>query len=215
MAAFVFFVLNRAKIKGLENLPQEHSNVLLMSNHLSYAFDSLFIAISGYFPGALFKGFYSPYHPTAHEHYFKNKLVTFMGAHLRCIPVKRKWKNSFNENEKSERFDIEGFNLSANALREGMVIHFPEGTRSKDGKIGEGRPGAGRLPYETRATVIPVKISGLEKILPKGAWFPRGGNLLTVTYGKPLYLDDLYALPKSTETSKLIVERVMNAIKGL
>jgi 1-acyl-sn-glycerol-3-phosphate acyltransferase len=211
----VFFVMNRVIVKGRENLPKQHKNVVLMSNHLSYAFDSLFIAIVGYFPGAILDGFYSPYHPTAYEHYSKNKLITFMGSHLRCIPVKRKWKNSFNEDEKTERFDIEGFNLCANALREGMIVHFPEGTRSKDGQIGEGRPGAGRLPYETKATVIPVRISGLEKILPKGAKFPKWGNKLTISYGKPVFLDDLYALPKSRETSGLIVERVMKAIKEL
>ncbi len=207
VASILFFVLNKAVIKGKENIPKSSRNVILASNHTSYAFDSFFIGIVACLPRGFFKGFALPYHPTSYSHYHTNKLIAFICAHLRCIPVKRKWKNEGGIGEKPGVFDEEGVKLIKKALNQGMVIYFPEGTRSKDG-IGEGKPGAGMLPYETRATVIPVKIENINKL-------PAFGLKLKVTYGKPIYLEDLYNLPQSKETSKIIVDRIMDEIKKL
>lgn len=215
LASIIFFVLNKTTIIGKENIPKRTKNILFASNHTSYGFDSFFIGIMACVPRAFFRGFYLPYHPTAYEHYYANKLLTFLCAEMRCIPVKRKWKREGGLTEKAGEFDNEGMDKSIEALREGLVIYFPEGTRSKDGTIGEGKPGAGMLPYETRATVIPVRIENVDKLWKKGAKFITMGLNLKVTYGKPIYMDDLYDLPKSKETSKMIVDRIMDEIKSL
>lgn len=208
LACIIFFILNKTTVKGRENIPKQTSNILFASNHTSYAFDSYFIGIIACVPRAFFKGFYLPYHPTSYQHYYANKIVAFLCAHLRCIPVKRKWKNEGGLGNEEGKFDEDGVNLTIEALKRGLVIYFPEGTRTKDGSIGEGKAGAGMLPYETRATVVPVRIENVDKL-------PNIGLNLKVTYGKPVYLDDLYDLPKSKETSKMIVDRIMTDIKNL
>ncbi|RYX98625.1 1-acyl-sn-glycerol-3-phosphate acyltransferase [bacterium] len=208
LACLIFFILNRTTIKGRNNIPKQTKNVLFASNHTSYAFDSYFIGIIACVPRAFFKGFSLPYHPTSYQHYYANKFMTFVCSHMRCIPVKRKWKNEGGLGEQAGKFDEEGVNLTLEALKQGTVIYFPEGTRTKDGSIGEGKAGSGMLPYETRATVVPVRIENVNKL-------PAIGLKLKVTYGKPIYLDDLYDLPKSKETSKLIADRIMDEIRSL
>lgn len=207
LACIIFFLLNKTTVKGKENIPKNTRNLLVAANHTSYGFDSYFIGIIAFVPRAFFKGFTLPYHPTSYKHYHANKFLSTVLPYLRCIPVKRKWKNEGGLSD-SGTFDEEGVNLTKESLKLGPVIYFPEGTRSKDGTIGEGKPGAGMLPYETRATVIPVRIENVDKL-------PAIGLHLKVTYGKPIYLDDLYDLPKSKETSKMIVDRIMDEIKKL
>jgi 1-acyl-sn-glycerol-3-phosphate acyltransferase len=214
LALIIFFVLNKTTVIGKKNIPKKTKNILFASNHISYGFDSFFIGIMACVPHAFFKDFYLPYHPTAYEQYYSNKVLTFFMKHLRCIPVKRKWKNEGGLYQQGE-FDREGINKSIEALKTGLVIYFPEGTRSKDGSIGEGKPGAGMLPHETRAEVVPVRVENLDRLWPKGAKFLKMGQHLKITYGKPVYLDDLYDLPSSKETSKLITERIMAEIKKL
>ena len=71
------------------------------------------------------------------------------------------------------------------------------------------------LPYDSKATVIPVRIENVDKLLTKKSKFFKMGLKLKVTYGKPIFLDDLYNMKKSKETSKLIVGRIMDEIKKL
>ena len=46
---------------------------------------------------------------------------------------------------------------------------FPEGTRSKDGHLNEGKPGIGVIVAETQCSVIPAYISGTYQVLPMGS----------------------------------------------
>ncbi|HEY0163639.1 MAG TPA: lysophospholipid acyltransferase family protein [Edaphobacter sp.] len=60
---------------------------------------------------------------------------------------------------------------ASEALREGLhMLVFPEGTRSKDGRLSAFKKGPFFLAMETGATVIPVAISGTEKMMQKGSW---------------------------------------------
>jgi len=52
---------------------------------------------------------------------------------------------------------------------------FPEGTRSREGSVGPGQPGAGLLILATRPRVIPVAIEGMQEVLPIGRYVPQLG----------------------------------------
>ena len=54
------------------------------------------------------------------------------------------------------------------------VIVFPEGTRSRDGQIGDFRRGAARLAAAAGAPLVPAGISGTRALLPPAA--PAGGR---------------------------------------
>ena len=64
--------------------------------------------------------------------------------------------------------DIAAIKDSLNVLKRGGVFFiFPEGTRSRDGKLGNPEPGVGLIAFHSRASIVPVAISGTYKIFSK------------------------------------------------
>jgi long-chain acyl-CoA synthetase len=65
------------------------------------------------------------------------------------------------------------------------ILIFPEGTRSKEGKLGHFRPGIGLLAQESRAPIVPIGLVGLYELTAGGnrRWF-RSGKL-EVRIGQP------------------------------
>jgi len=63
--------------------------------------------------------------------------------------------------------------------------NFPEGTRSKDGKLGPAEPGALTFAYKTGATVIPMAVLGSNLSARKSFW-PK----IKVVFGEPLSFKD-------------------------
>lgn len=56
------------------------------------------------------------------------------------------------------------------ALRDGLnILVFPEGTRSKDGRLSNFKKGPFFLAMETQAPVVPIAISGTERMMRKGS----------------------------------------------
>ena len=76
-------------------------------------------------------------------------------------------------------------------LKDNIVIVFPEGTRTRSGKVGKGKPGVGKLVYEARPIVVPVYMSGTAEILGVGMRVPAVFRTVKVYIGKPLNLDGL------------------------
>lgn len=54
-----------------------------------------------------------------------------------------------------------------------VVIMFPEGTRSPDGRLQRAEPGAALLALRSGATVLPAVVVGSHRALPRGRWWPR------------------------------------------
>src|SRR2546430_16779712 len=71
-------------------------------------------------------------------------------------------------------------------LPHGVMTLFPEGTRSRDGAVGPGRPGPGLLILATRPRVIPVAIDGMRAVLPIGRYLPRIFQRVAVSFGSPV-----------------------------
>jgi long-chain acyl-CoA synthetase len=65
------------------------------------------------------------------------------------------------------------------------ILIFPEGGHSRDGILQPFQLGLGIMVKELGIPVVPIKISGTDKVLPPGARFPKRGRV-TVTFGKPL-----------------------------
>lgn len=66
------------------------------------------------------------------------------------------------------------------------IMLYPEGTRSLDGKIKPFRPGVGIIAVESGATVIPVALLGMRRVLPKGAPLPRRASV-ELRIGPPMH----------------------------
>ncbi|MGQ0571841.1 MAG: lysophospholipid acyltransferase family protein [Armatimonadota bacterium] len=54
-----------------------------------------------------------------------------------------------------------------------VLVMFPEGTRSSDGRLRAAEPGAALLALRSGATVLPMAVIGSHLAMPKGARFPR------------------------------------------
>lgn len=61
---------------------------------------------------------------------------------------------------------------------------FPEGTRSRDGRLGKFRRGGFFLALESGAPIVPVTIVGTRELMPKKQWFARRGTVRVVFHDR-------------------------------
>ena len=195
---FLFRVLNRTTVIGRKNVGDE-PNTLLLSNHQSMV-DSMPLGIAAYYPKSLIKPYLIPWHPAARENFFKNRFIAFWSSHTRCIPVK------------PGRRDVHALHKMIEVLPQGTIILFPEGTRSRTGDVGKGRPGAGLVILATHPRVIPVAIDGMQDVLPIGRTFPKIGQRIYISYGKPVDYSELAGQPRTRKTAQAVVDKVMKEI---
>ncbi|WP_087971548.1 lysophospholipid acyltransferase family protein [Oceanobacillus rekensis] len=179
IVALILFPLYRITIIGKENIPIK-GPVIICSNHISNL-DPPVVGITSprdiYFmaKGELF------------EKPFLGKLL----IGIRAFPVKRGLADR-------------------NALRKGLGILkkgdalglFPEGTRSKTGKLGKPLAGVGFFALRSEAAIIPCAIIGPYKVFKK----------TKVIYGKPMDMEQYRATKPSPQE---MADAIMQEIKLL
>ena len=99
------------------------------------------------------------------------------------------------------------------------VVIFPEGTRTKDGKMQDFKAGAMVLAIKSGVDIVPVAIKGTYEILPKGKLLMNPGNV-TIRVGNPIATKnrtskDRHALAKilQEEVTKLLGAMTSHAAK--
>jgi len=146
-------LLFRPRIIGRANVPRRGA-VLIASNHLSFI-DSVvitlvaprsvsFLAKSEYFTGTGFRGWLS------------RAFFTGIGA----IPVERSAGQAAQDALNSGLHVLEGGDAFA---------VYPEGTRSRDGRLYRGRTGVAWLALTSGAPVVAVALTGTQDIQPPGS----------------------------------------------
>ena len=86
------------------------------------------------------------------------------------------------------------------------ILIFPEGGHSRDGGMQPFQPGLGIMVKALGIPVVPIKISGTDRVLPDGASWPKRGKV-TVSFGKPLRFR-LEEPAEIVEMTRLAVERL-------
>lgn len=94
------------------------------------------------------------------------------------------------------------------------IVYFPEGTRTRTGKMGDFKKGVGALAVRTACPVIPVYISGTREAMPVGAAGVKKGDV-RMRLGSPIDFTDLYGKKISPELYVKAAERVRDAITKL
>lgn len=85
-----------------------------------------------------------------------------------------------------DRLDRAGFGRAVALINEGTaVVIYPEGTRTRTGDLGPGKPGLGTLVAETGCVVLPAYIGGTFEALPMGSARLRF-RPVWVAFGKPI-----------------------------
>jgi 1-acyl-sn-glycerol-3-phosphate acyltransferase len=159
---FLFRVLFRLRIIGLENVPA--TGAIIAPNHQSI-WD---IPLIGFILGS------RRTHFMAKSELFQNPVFSWLIRNLLAFPVKRGAPD-----RTAIRYAIE-------ILKQGdLVAIFPEGTRSKNGKLGEAEPGLALIAAKAGVPIVPVGISGSHLIFSKTKWFP----CLKVKFGNPILVD--------------------------
>lgn len=199
---FIFMkLLNRTRVIGRENLYKVKPGWVLASNHLTML-DDLFIEPIIFFPITLRGYGYFTFHAPEATNFYKNKLMSWFMRQVKSIPLVR-----------GKGMHQEGMKRLISALKNKGVLHiYPEGTRSRTGKIGEPKPGVGRIICETGVPVIPVYYQGLEKILPIGSKFPKFGKQVVISIGEPMYFDTEADSDNQVEKWKSISKEISAAI---
>lgn len=113
--------------------------------------------------------------------------------------------------------DIEAFRLARRILDEGHALFvFPEGTRSRDGALGEGRDGVAVLALRSGAPIVPVGIAGSYERWPRGQKLPHPGGRVTVRVGSPFRLADVLPPDMDRRAAKAAAtDIIMRRIAGL
>lgn len=193
----LFWILYRPRIVGRSNVPAR-GPVLLASNHLA-SLDTVIIPTSAARPVQfLIKSSYFTRSGVIGR--FMRWFFTSIGG----VPVYRA----------TGRDARAALDAGASILRAGSVFAvFPEGTRSRDGRLHEGHGGAAWMAYDTGATVVPVGLIGTGTIRPLSHLVP-GRPRIEVRFGEPLDLSDLDGVPAG-KVRREITERTMSAIAAL
>lgn len=161
--AFRFYIRLQVVGSTFQELYQKHPKLLIISNHASHL-DATSIAAA--IPR---KYWLDLYISAAKDYFFSNPLFTFFSQHcLGAIPIDRKDRKG------------EAINLILKLLtkQERMwLILFPEGTRSKDGKIQDFKRGVSIFAEKTQTPILFLYIEGNLDLWPKGAIFAKPGKL--------------------------------------
>jgi len=94
--------------------------------------------------------------------------------------------------------------LALNAGKSFLV--YPEGTRSPDGRLQKLKKGVFVMAVKAGAPIVPISVSGSNKIMPKGKFVIRPGRV-RITFHDSIETEGL-----TTEDRDLIIERVRQAI---
>lgn len=102
--------------------------------------------------------------------------------------------------------DIGAMRASFKILGEGSaMMMFPEGRRIKDGRKVKAKPGIALIAQRAKVPIIPVCIDG------KYAWMHK----ITVTYGKPVSLEEYYGKKLEVEKIQEIADGVLDDIRAM
>ncbi len=179
--------LYRTRLRGQEAFPE--GPAIIASNHVSYLD-----------PVLLWCGAPRPVHFMAKAELWENAILGWAIGKLLAFPVKRGAP------------DRTAIATASSLLATGELVGiFPEGTRTRDpqgDELGQAYEGVAFLALRTGAPVVPVGISGTERVMPPGAKLPRFPSI-TVRYDVVVRPEDF-----AQGTRKQRVEEMTAEIMG-
>lgn len=178
IALFIYKIVYNLSYEGTENIPKEGGRIFA-SNHRSYA-DPVFICLPIKIKFAFM----------AKEELFKNPFFSALIRIMGAFPVVR------------GSGDMKVIDEAIARLNKGKnLVIFPEGTRSKDGKVGRGKTGVALIAAKANVDVVPVGIIFEDKL--------KFRRKVVVKYGKPISSSQLQV---SDEPSRLELKNLKNKI---
>ena len=180
LCRILFAVWLRYRARGIERIPVAGGG-LLLSNHQSYL-DPLLIGLPLRRPVSFL----------ARKTLFPVPVVGWMLRHTYVMPLDRDGGGASGIRETLRRLD-EGF----------LVGLFPEGTRSRDGALGEFKPGFAALVRRTDLPIFPVGIAGASRAMGRGSFFVKPRRVCVV-FGEPFSKSAMGELRRRGREAELV-----------
>ncbi len=178
----------KLEVNGIDNVPDDQA-VLFVGNHISF-FDIIVT-----YP--LMK------RPTGYIAKKEIKKVPFLSwwmYFVNCIFLDRK----------DPRQGLKSVLEASEKIKNGTSIFlFPEGTRSKDGKLAEFKDGGFKIATKAKAPIVPIGIQGTSDILENHFPIIKSGKVI-VNFGKPVYTSEM-----SKAEQKSLPDLVREQVKEL
>jgi 1-acyl-sn-glycerol-3-phosphate acyltransferase len=194
----LFRTLWRPVIEGREHIPPT-GPLIVASNHLSFI-DSIVIPLC-----------------VPRRVVFLAKAEYWEGRSLASLPRRAFFKafEAVPVARDQQEDATASLNLAAQVVSRGDAFGiYPEGTRSRDGRLYRGRTGVGWLALTTGAMVQPVGLIGTDRVQPIGAKVPRI-HRVRVRFGEPVNPKD-YADGRSPGLARRqLTDEVMDRIAAL
>jgi 1-acyl-sn-glycerol-3-phosphate acyltransferase len=188
----------KPQVEGLEHVPRTGA-VIIAGNHVSFA-DEIFTPLA-----ARRQVFY-----LAKAEYFdtpgvRGRATAAVFEGLGQVPVKR-------EVARSAAASVE---LCVDLLRQGRAFGiYPEGTRSRDGRLHKFRTGVARIALRTGVPVVPVGLVGTDDVLPPGSrrWHRKP---VAVRFGAPMDFSGRPEDERSARKLREVTEEIRLAVQSL
>ena len=101
-------------------------------------------------------------------------------------------------------------------LEDGQLFGiYPEGTRSRDGRLYRGHTGPARLAMRANAPIIPIGLVGARDVMPPDARFPKLRMPVTIRFGKPIDVQRYRDRVDDHLVYRQIIDEVMYEIREL
>ena len=155
------------KTYGCHHVPQR-GGALLISNHQS-VIDPVLLGVH----------LHRPISFIAKSELFENPKFTWLIRNLNAFALRR------------GQADVAAVKETLHRVKSGQVVTlFPEGTRTRDGSLGNIQPGIAMLVRRADAPIIPAVVDGAFRAWPKGSKLPRP-TPVRVMFGAPLQVDGM------------------------
>ena len=188
----------RMSVKGVEHVPRS-GPVLVAANHLSFL-DSIvipvavprrvrFLAKSDYFTGTGLSGAWNRFFFTA-----VGAVAVPRGSHADAQAALHLAKDVL---DRGEAFGI-----------------YPEGTRSRDGRLYRGRTGVAWLALETGAPVVPVAVRGTDRVQPVDSKLVHPHKIV-VEFGEPVPVETVAHLTSAGQKRRALTDLVMERVQAM
>ncbi len=178
--------------EGEENIP-DHGGVIIAANHLSFI-DSML----------LMYGLERPVSFLGKAEYMDSPLTKRLFPATGMIPVDRSGKGVATSLRAAQR-----------RIEDGEVVGiFPEGTRSRDGRLHRGHTGTAHLALKSGAPIVPAGLIGTAEALPPGGRVPLR-TPITVRFGAPIGRPPQLGLRHGRESRQALTDEVMASIAAL
>ena len=182
---FIYHIVYNLKFVGKENIPK-HGSYIFASNHRSYA-DPVLISLPVRVPFSFM---------AKEELFKKNCFFTALIKAFGAFPVSR------------GNGDFSAIEMSVKCLDKGRnLVIFPEGTRSKNGRVGRGKTGVALIAAIAQVPVIPVGIIFEGKL--------KFRKKVVVRFGKAVSPDELNLSNADYKELKCLKQKIMNEITNL